>query len=206
MIVCNVGLVIFIQKQLCPKLFYVLHCSVCHRCQKVCQHQITRITRRFVTHWIDMIINCTCKLYQTVNVAIITGKVMTSTHAWRPVELKEFDTDYILHWVKTITRIFTTYSADCDDKVGIMTPLGFQWCHKQRHRMLVIYLHNDVVRANFSSSEDFHMLLNTSRSRQNGRHFPDSISKCIFLNENLWISIKISPSRSLTLTVQASIF
>ena len=36
------------------------------------------------------------------------------------------------------------------------------------------------------------MLLNTLRPRQNGRHFPDDISKCIFLNENTWISIKIS--------------
>ena len=29
-------------------------------------------------------------------------------------------------------------------------------------------------------------------ARQNGRHFADDIFKCIFLNENLWISIKIS--------------
>ena len=34
--------------------------------------------------------------------------------------------------------------------------------------------------------------LNTLRPRQNGRHFPDDIFKCIFLNENVWISIKIS--------------
>ena len=33
--------------------------------------------------------------------------------------------------------------------------------------------------------------LNTLRPRQNGRHFPDDIFKCIFLNENVWISIKI---------------
>ena len=34
--------------------------------------------------------------------------------------------------------------------------------------------------------------LYTLRPRQNGRHFPDDISKCIFLNENVWILIKIS--------------
>ena len=34
--------------------------------------------------------------------------------------------------------------------------------------------------------------VNTLRSRQNGRHFPDDIFKCIFLNENMLISIKIS--------------
>ena len=28
--------------------------------------------------------------------------------------------------------------------------------------------------------------------RQNGRDFADDISKCIFLNENVWISITIS--------------
>ena len=36
------------------------------------------------------------------------------------------------------------------------------------------------------------MRINTLRPRQNGRHFPDDIFKCIFLNENEWISIKLS--------------
>ena len=35
-------------------------------------------------------------------------------------------------------------------------------------------------------------VVNTSRPRQNGRHFPDDNLKRIFLNENVWISIKIS--------------
>ena len=34
--------------------------------------------------------------------------------------------------------------------------------------------------------------INTLRPRQNGRHFPDDIFKCIFLNENVWIPVKIS--------------
>ena len=34
--------------------------------------------------------------------------------------------------------------------------------------------------------------LRTLGPRQNGRHFPDDIFKCIFLNENLWILIMIS--------------
>ena len=36
------------------------------------------------------------------------------------------------------------------------------------------------------------ILFNTLRLRQDGRHFPNDIFKCIFLNENVWISIKIS--------------
>ena len=34
--------------------------------------------------------------------------------------------------------------------------------------------------------------INTLRPRQNGRHFPDDIFKCIFLDENVWIPIDIS--------------
>ena len=33
--------------------------------------------------------------------------------------------------------------------------------------------------------------LNSSPAGQNGRYFPDVIFKCIFLNENVWISGKI---------------
>ena len=36
------------------------------------------------------------------------------------------------------------------------------------------------------------IVFNTLRPRQNGRHFPGDIFKCIFLNENAWIAIKIS--------------
>ena len=32
---------------------------------------------------------------------------------------------------------------------------------------------------------------NTLRPRRNGRHFPDDVFKCIFLNKNVWISLKI---------------
>ena len=35
-------------------------------------------------------------------------------------------------------------------------------------------------------------LPDTLRPRQNGRHNPDNIFKCIFVNENAWISLKIS--------------
>ena len=34
--------------------------------------------------------------------------------------------------------------------------------------------------------------VNTLGPRQNGRHFADDIFKCIFMNQNIWISIKIS--------------
>ena len=44
-----------------------------------------------------------------------------------------------------------------------------------------------------SPSNDHHQgTYNTLRLRQNGRHFPDDIFKCIFLTENIWISNTIS--------------
>ena len=36
------------------------------------------------------------------------------------------------------------------------------------------------------------LFFNTLRPRQHGRHFPDDIFKCIFFNENVLISLKIS--------------
>ena len=36
------------------------------------------------------------------------------------------------------------------------------------------------------------VFIDTLRPRQNGRHSPDNIFKCIFVNENVSISIKIS--------------
>ena len=42
------------------------------------------------------------------------------------------------------------------------------------------------------SGGTFKFLFNTLRLRQNGCHFPDDIMKRIFLNVNIWISIKIS--------------
>ena len=42
------------------------------------------------------------------------------------------------------------------------------------------------------SVTNMHPYINSMRLRQNGRHFTDDIFKCIFLNENVWIPIKIS--------------
>ena len=38
----------------------------------------------------------------------------------------------------------------------------------------------------------YNISLNTLTPRQNGLHFTDDIFKCIFLNENVWIAIRIS--------------
>ena len=51
--------------------------------------------------------------------------------------------------------------------------------------------HHGVSNNNVSGSNNI-IVFNTLRPRQDGRHFPDDIFKCIFLYENVLISIKIS--------------
>ena len=46
---------------------------------------------------------------------------------------------------------------------------------------------------NFQLEYEIHISSRTTLGpRQDGRHFPDNIFKCAFLNENVWISIKNS--------------
>ena len=52
-----------------------------------------------------------------------------------------------------------------------------------------MYLH--ISGASIAKWDQKSHLINTLRPRQNGGHFPD-IFKCIFVNRNIWISIKIS--------------
>ena len=51
-------------------------------------------------------------------------------------------------------------------------------------------LHPGMTQAQNMMGSD--LRLNTLRPKQNGRHLPDDIFKCIFLNESIWIWINIS--------------
>ena len=59
--------------------------------------------------------------------------------------------------------------------------LFWQHCSKSQMRSLGTWGHQQTC-----------FWLNTLRPRQNGRHFADNIFKCMFLNENVWIPIKVS--------------
>ena len=49
-----------------------------------------------------------------------------------------------------------------------------------------------TIISSFAALEIVIVTINTLRPRQDGRHFPENILKCIFLNENVWISLTIS--------------
>ena len=61
----------------------------------------------------------------------------------------------------------------------------------KQHKVSYYYVYLNISCYGFI--DDILLLLNTVRPKQNGRHFPDDIGKCIFVNGNVWISIKISP-------------
>ena len=54
------------------------------------------------------------------------------------------------------------------------------------------YFTSNTIVASDGSSQRSNKAFNSLRPRPNRRHFADDILKCIFLNENVWISIKIS--------------
>ena len=56
--------------------------------------------------------------------------------------------------------------------------------------VVIVYSNFDIIW--FTRNQHHPSYVNTLRPRQNGRHFPDVIFKCIFLNEDVWILIKIS--------------
>ena len=66
------------------------------------------------------------------------------------------------------------------------------WADWYKSRYIQKYLSEVETRSKVLQWDGQQLWLNTLRPRQNRRHFPDDIFKWIFLNENVWISIKIS--------------
>ena len=54
------------------------------------------------------------------------------------------------------------------------------------------YINNKIIASGNGLAPNMRQSINTLRPRQNGRHFSDDILKSIFLNENVWTSLKIS--------------
>ena len=88
----------------------------------------------------------------------------------------------------------------------ISTFVKFSWCIWKMNKLcslllwkrflyyfVIIFVWYAAMTSDFKHIElSLSCVFITLRTRQNGRHFPDDIFKCIFLNENIWILIKIS--------------
>ena len=64
--------------------------------------------------------------------------------------------------------------------------------YHQADKTLPHNTHYVIRNRTIASRLSYHHGINTLRPRKNGRHFADEIFKCIFLNDNAWILLKIS--------------
>ena len=80
----------------------------------------------------------------------------------------------------TRSKKLTHWLLDCDFKHDFQKQFG-DWCHE--------YFQQNCPQGNAMGAHCW--IFNTLRPRQNGCHFPHNIVKWIFLNENLWIFLKI---------------
>ena len=113
--------------------------------------------------------------------------------------------DWIASQITSLTSVYSTVHSGADQrKHQSSASLAFVW---EIHRWPVNFPHKwPVTRKMFPFGDvimsmvivDVIMLcrqsqINALRPRRHGRYFPDDIIKCIFVCENVWISIKISP-------------
>ena len=75
-----------------------------------------------------------------------------------------------------------------DDKSTLVKVMA--WCHQatSHYQPAITWANVDLTQIYVTRPQ----WVNTLRPRQNGRRFADDVFKCIFLNENEWISLKIS--------------
>ena len=98
--------------------------------------------------------------------------------------------DTIASQITSLIIVYSTvYSGADQRKHQSSASLDFVW---GIHRRPVNSPHKWPVTQKMFPFDDVIMACLCSRSTQNGRHFADDIFKCIFLNENILISIKIS--------------
>ena len=99
-------------------------------------------------------------------------------------------------WCHQETGLFTRANVDFDSyrQLASLCHNGPMYLNKNIYTgILLSFCHAFVeVMCPCGSVSCTENPVKTMRPRQNGRHFSDDIFKCIFLNENIWISIKMS--------------
>ena len=101
---------------------------------------------------------------------------------------------YLVNLQVIVTKNFQAHT----DAPGVNLEVSDQLVDKVLHRLKLLLAYasrrvqyeDDVGR--HSASWNDNVNISTLRPTQNGRHFPDDNFKCIFLNENIWMSIKMS--------------
>ena len=133
--------------------------------------------------------------YRTDTILSTDGRTDAQTDGRRETSIPPFQ----LHWSKGYKNaiILTKFSSLATPEVVILTSSS---AASDENLIKMTFLFQGVPVMKEFPCHDLLMWcmlpcfsrINTLRLRQNGRHFADDIFKCIFLNENVWITVKIS--------------
>ena len=102
--------------------------------------------------------------------------------------------DLVTHELLLMNTIhFNEFDVSVKSQCDIKSNVSFFGPFKTLLYVRSCSIKNDYWKStNCDVTSQAHQKVNTLRPRLNGRHFPDDILKCIFLNESVWISLKIS--------------
>ena len=139
-----------------------------------------RSTKRFIaycnisTNWIYFVTKIAKNLKKS---NILQGKKVIITAVICARVEDQLDEIIMNNWVIFCCSLFVAFVClNCDVQ-----------CYTAPSRCSIA-LHPTI----YCTRADLLAELNTLRRKQDGRHFPDDIFKCNFLNENVWTPIKIS--------------
>ena len=128
-----------------------------------------------------------------------TPNIHNIAHPWKHL-CRRCDCDFSVCYILLVIVILLQYYVILDgaklasNSMANTTHYGWKPAiNCQFYKGLPVWLCLSVINSKCSKkSAIVHVSLNTFRPRQDGQHCPDDIFKCIFLNENVSILIKIS--------------
>ena len=90
------------------------------------------------------------------------------------------------------TLRYITYGWNITPCCGYFALIWACMCQLCPHSLYIVVFCLILIQINFDHiRKSYFTNINTLRPSQNGHHVSDDIFKCIFLNENVWISLKI---------------
>ena len=180
-----------------------------HRCQRMPSRVGTTVPRRFRFHTrlksiheliLATVTTNTTKFYCKSFVVLASRSLPIVS---RPSRLPRCQYDVAtISWADHADVHDFSDGRDRDRQIGTVWPglnrgvRGLEsrpgWCYFPLYKVFVVSRTTVYGRNGCCCQRTVDISYVTLRPRQNGRHFTDDILKCIFLNENNWIWIRIS--------------
>ena len=140
-------------------------------------HTVYTISSRSLLPWVFMLTIILEAISSDMSIGVQTSCLWMKIWQWMPFKKGEqYNGNFVLPFGNGLIRHMGNNDATLPHSPSFdVTVPNNQWFHSPLGGVAA-----KVV------------IFNILRPRQDGRHFPDDIFKCIFLNENVWISLTIS--------------